>query len=140
MTASFQIHAIGRINKTEHTICLEVSESYQEGLLGLDQFSHILVFTWFHRNDSPENRRILRVHPRGNRSNPLTGVFATRSPVRPNLIGICTCRLLSVDGCTLRIDQIDALDNTPVIDIKPWISERPPVSDVKVPQWVRKGS
>lgn len=57
----------------------------RDGLLGLEQWSPIWVFHWFDRNDTPAKRSVLQVHPRGNPDNPLTGVFATRSPVRPNL-------------------------------------------------------
>ena len=73
---------------------------------------------WFHKNDTPVKRGILEVHPRANRENPLTGVFATHSPVRPNLIAITTCRILSVDGRFVTIDRIDAFDDTPILDLK----------------------
>jgi tRNA (Thr-GGU) A37 N-methylase len=61
----------------------------------------------------------LQVHPRGDPSNPLCGVFATRAPVRPNLIALSRCRVLSVQGSVIEIDDIDAMPDTPVLDIKP---------------------
>ena len=73
---------------------------------------------WFHENDTPEKRRTLKVHPRRNLGNPLTGVFATHSPMRPNLIAMTRCRLIAVDGLTLTVDAIDARPGSPVIDIK----------------------
>ncbi|UCF56354.1 MAG: SAM-dependent methyltransferase, partial [Deltaproteobacteria bacterium] len=64
-------------------------------------------------------------------ANPLTGVFATRSPVRPNPISVYTCRILSIDGNVIHIEKIDALDGTPVIDIKPYVPRLDSVSEVK---------
>jgi tRNA (Thr-GGU) A37 N-methylase len=77
------------------------------------------VLDWFDRNDTPEQRSILKVHPRGNPANPLRGVFATRAPVRPNLIVLNRVRILSVKGNGIEIDGIDAFADTPVLDIKP---------------------
>ena len=73
----------------------------------------------YHRNDTPIKRSILQVHPRGNPENPLRGVFATRAPVRPNLIALSRCRVLSVRDNLIEIDDIDAFADTPVLDIKP---------------------
>jgi tRNA (Thr-GGU) A37 N-methylase len=74
------------------------------------------------KSSSAANKRkeILQVHPRGNPENPLRGVFATRAPVRPNLIAISRCRVLSVEGRVIAIDDIDAFPDTPVLDIKPY--------------------
>ena len=85
---------------------------------------------------SAENRRILQVHPRRNPKNPLTGVFATRSPVRPNLIAMSTCRIESIQGTAIKIDDIDARDGTPVIDIKCYIPPDESLKNVHLPDWV----
>ena len=77
------------------------------------EWSHINVFYWFDKNDVPQKRRILRVHPRGDQRNPLAGVFACRAPVRPNLIALSVCRIVSVKGNLVNVDQIDAFDATP---------------------------
>ncbi|MCF7673879.1 MAG: TrmO family methyltransferase [Akkermansiaceae bacterium] len=69
-----------------------IFDPYVEGLLGLQEWSHVNVFYWFDQNDQPQKRGILRVHPRGDQANPLTGVFACRSPVRPNLIALSVSR------------------------------------------------
>jgi tRNA-Thr(GGU) m(6)t(6)A37 methyltransferase TsaA len=139
MKDTFRIHPIGIIHKDDQTAFIEVFETFQDGLFGLEQFSHIIVFSWFHKNDTPQKRRTLKVHPRGDKRNPLTGVFATRSPVRPNLIAISTCKILSFEGNIIRIDGIDSFDGTPVIDIKPCLSKDDAVMDIRVPQWVREG-
>ena len=109
---------IGHVRKPDDRTLIVLDESYQPGLLGLEGFSHIHVFWWFDRNDTPEKRSILQVHPRGNPDNPLTGVFATHSPVRPNLIAMTRCKIISVKGNVIEIEGIDAFPDTPVLDIK----------------------
>ncbi|MFC1813236.1 TrmO family methyltransferase [Thermodesulfobacteriota bacterium] len=92
---------------------------------------------WFHENDTPEKRRILQIHPRKDKNNPLTGVFGTHSPMRPNLIAISFCRKLSIQDNIIFIDQIDAFDGSPLIDIKPYIPVDELMSgDIKVSDWV----
>jgi len=138
ISKDFQIFSIGVIKKTKHTTIIEIYKKYEDALLGLHQFSHVIVCYWFHKNDTAEKRNILQVHPRGDRRNPLTGVFATRSPVRPNLIGISICKILSIDGNIIHIDKIDALDGSPVIDLKPYIPRDDSIPDARVPEWVKK--
>ncbi len=136
MTGTCHLYPIGRVRKAADRINIDIDPEFRDGLLGLDGFSHIIVCYWFHENDNPENRRILQVHPRKKASNPLTGVFATHAPVRPNLIGITTCRVVSVTGTTIQIDQIDARDGSPVIDIKCYIPDPLKPSAVTVPDWI----
>lgn len=138
MEDSFQIFPVGMIKKRDKSVTIEIYHEYEDALLGLSQYSHILVFSWFHKSNTSEKRSTLRVHPRGNRANPLTGVFATRSPVRPNPISVYTCRILSIDGNVIHIEKIDALDGTPVIDIKPYVPRLDSVLDAKMPRWVEK--
>jgi tRNA (Thr-GGU) A37 N-methylase len=80
-------------------------------------------------------RAILQVHPRGNLQNPLTGVFACRSPVRPNLIALSLCKIVSVRGNVVEIDKIDAAENSPILDLKPFAPGQDSASDVSVPKW-----
>jgi tRNA-Thr(GGU) m(6)t(6)A37 methyltransferase TsaA len=94
------------------------------------------VIWWFDRNDNPEKRAVLRVHPRGDPKNPLTGVFATRSPARPNLIALTLCRIRSIRGNTVFVESIDAFDNTPVLDLKPYIPGSDGVERALVPSWI----
>ena len=136
MSQSFSIFPIGVVTRQDEKIWIEILDDYTDGLLGLDGFSHINVLFWFHENDNPEKRGILQVHPRREKQNPLTGVFATHSPARPNLIGLTRCRILSIEGNRIMIEDIDALDGTPVIDIKCYIPDSLAKSEVKVPEWV----
>ena len=138
MTTSdcFKLYPVGLIQKQADQTIITIRAAYKDALLGLEQFSHIMVCYWFHQNDTPEKRNTLRVYPRRNKSNPLSGVFATRAPLRPNLIAWSTCKLLAVDGLKLTIDKIDAFDATPVLDIKPFIPSRRSLAGVKTPDWL----
>jgi tRNA (Thr-GGU) A37 N-methylase len=75
-TMEFTMHPIGHVKKTEDRTLIVLDKKYEPGLLGLDGFSHVYVFWWFDKNDTPEKRATLQVHPRGDRKNPLTGVSA----------------------------------------------------------------
>ena len=136
MTETYSVHPVGLIRKTEDTACIEIFEAYRDAMLGLEGFSHIQVIFWFHDNDSPGHRGTLQVHPRNNPANPLTGVFATHSPRRPNLIGLTRCRIIGIDGTRIAIEAIDARDGSPVIDIKCFIPDADFPPDVRVPDWV----
>jgi tRNA-Thr(GGU) m(6)t(6)A37 methyltransferase TsaA len=116
---TYQLQPIGWVRKTDGRTTIELYEEYRPALLGVDALDSIWVLYWFDRNDSPAQRDILQVHPRGNPNNPLRGVFATRAPVRPNLIAMSRCRVLAVEGNVIVIDEIDAFADTPVLDIKP---------------------
>ncbi len=94
---------------------LEVDATIAEGLEGIAAGNEIILITWFHR----ARRDTLKVHPRGDKNRPLTGVFATRSPDRPNPLGLHRVKVLEVTGNKLKVGPIEAIDATPVIDIKP---------------------
>lgn len=115
----FEVRPIGWIRKADGRTTIEVERRYQPALLGVAELEGIWVLYWLDRNDTPERRSILQVHPRANSDNPLRGVFATRAPVRPNLIALSRCRVLSVRDNVIEIDDIDAFADTPVLDIKP---------------------
>jgi tRNA-Thr(GGU) m(6)t(6)A37 methyltransferase TsaA len=133
---SFVVCPVGRVHNRDSEVTIEIAPRYADALLGLEDFSHVWVIWWFDRNDNPQKRSVLRVHPRGNPRNPLTGVFATRSPARPNLIGMTLCRILAIEGRTIRVEHIDALDNTPVLDLKPYIPESDGDRRALVPPWI----
>jgi tRNA-Thr(GGU) m(6)t(6)A37 methyltransferase TsaA len=136
MQSEFRVYPVGLIRKKDDAAWIEIFAEYREAMLGLEGYSHIHVFFWFHENDTAELRRTLQVHPRKDPSNPLTGVFATHSPKRPNLIGLTRCRIRGVEGNRIAIDAIDARDGSPVIDIKCFIPDREPLADLRLPDWV----
>jgi tRNA-Thr(GGU) m(6)t(6)A37 methyltransferase TsaA len=118
-TPTFTVSPIGWIRKSGGKTFIVIDKRYQPALLGVDALKSLWVFYWFDRNDSPEKRAILQVHPRGDSSRPLRGVFATRSPFRPNLIAQTEVGVLAVRDNIIEIDGIDAYADTPVLDLKP---------------------
>jgi tRNA-Thr(GGU) m(6)t(6)A37 methyltransferase TsaA len=94
---------------------LEVNPTFQRALLGMAPGDEVIVLTWFHLAD----RDVLEVHPRGDPEAPIAGVFATRSPRRPNPVGLHRVTVREISGTRLRIGPIEAIDGTPVIDVKP---------------------
>lgn len=134
---SFKLVSIGVVEKPGKETRLRIHDDYVDGLLGLEEWSHLNVFYWFDKNDTPVQRGRLRVHPRGNQQNPLTGVFACRAPVRPNLIALSVCRILSVRGNLVMVDELDAFDGTPLLDLKPFIPADAPTEEARVPAWAR---
>ena len=133
----FTVHPIGHVQKTDGRTLIVLDKKYQPGLLGLDGFSHIQVIWWFDKNDTPQKRSILQVHPRGDQKNPLTGVFATRSPFRPNLIALSLCKIVSVKDNVVEVEKIDAFEGTPILDIKPYAPSQDSATGVKVPDWAK---
>jgi tRNA-Thr(GGU) m(6)t(6)A37 methyltransferase TsaA len=136
MNKDFHIFPIGTVKKNNKNAEIEIFDDFADGLLGLEGFSHIYVLYWFHENDTPQKRQILQVHPRGDKKNPLTGVFGTHSPVRPNLIALTLCEVLSIERNCIKIKDIDALEGSPVIDIKCYIPDTPGDPAYRVPGWV----
>jgi len=134
---TYSIYPVGTVSKTDNRTVLEILPAYHDALLGLKTFSHAIVLYWFDRNDEPSKRAILQVHPRADKRNPLRGVFATRAPVRPNLIGFSVCKILSIEDGKIVVDEIDALDRTPIIDIKPYIPQSDCVPGSSTPSWVK---
>jgi len=137
-TTEFKVHPIGQVRKSEDRTLIVLDKKYEPGLLGLDGYSHAYVFWWFDRNDTPRKRAVLQVHPMGNRDNPLTGVFATRSPVRPNLVALTLCKIVSVKEDVVEVEKIDAFDGTAIIDIKPFIPGYDSSDDAKIPEWLER--
>ncbi len=136
MATTFQLTPVGIIRKTETKSWIEIDALYLPALEGLEGFSHINVFFWFHENDHTAGRQVLKVHPRKDEANPLTGVFATHSPLRPNLIGLTLCRIEKIRPPIIVIDEIDAFDHTPVLDIKCHIPSSRSFDNLRLPNWV----
>jgi tRNA-Thr(GGU) m(6)t(6)A37 methyltransferase TsaA len=129
---------IGVVKKQGQRAWLEIYPEYAPGLLGLKNFSHLWVFYWFHENDTPERRQTLQVHPRRDPANPLTGVFACRSPERPNLIGFTACRIIRVEGNRVEVANLDARDGSPILDLKPYIPEGDAIPEAHTPEWLKR--
>ncbi len=112
-----------------------LNHEYVEALEGIDQFSHLIVVFWMHL--IPSNMRHLKkIHPRGRKEIPMRGVLATRTQYRPNPLGIKTVRLLERKENVLKVKGLDALDGTPLLDIKPYDPLYDGAPEAKVPKWI----
>lgn len=108
---------------------------WAEALEGITGFSHVWVLFCFSQSAPPES---LRTHPQGRADVPLVGRFATRSPSRPNPIGMTPVELLAVEGNCLRVRGLDAFDGTPVLDIKPYLPQGDSLLQARVPDWLTR--
>ncbi|AFK22188.1 tRNA (N6-threonylcarbamoyladenosine(37)-N6)-methyltransferase TrmO [Pyrococcus sp. ST04] len=114
----FSLIPIGYIRKEGPETWIEILPEFEEGLEGLEEGDWIKVIAWLHESDTSEKRKILKVHHHGDLRNPVVGVFATRSPVRPNPLALYAVRINRIEGRKLYIPPVDAYDGTPVVDIK----------------------
>jgi len=115
---------------------IEVVPELQSGLEGIEEFSHLLIVFVFHRR--PAGPQPLQVHPERRSDMPLVGVLATRSPRRPNPIGVTAVELLRREGNVLTVRGLDAIDSTPVLDIKPYLPRGDAQDEVRVPNWIKR--
>jgi tRNA-Thr(GGU) m(6)t(6)A37 methyltransferase TsaA len=135
---SFCLNPIGVVKKQEKHAYLAIYPEYAPALEGLEGFSHVWVFYWFHENDTLEQRQTLQVHPRRDPANPLTGVFACRSPERPNLIGFMACRIISVNNDVVEVADLDARSGSPILDLKPYIPNGDAFPEAHTPEWLKR--
>ncbi len=134
MESSYEVHPIGVVRSPlksrdeaprqgwlgAPSAWIELRDDVLDGLLGLEPGHELDVLTWLHLSE----RDILQVHPRGDHDAPLRGVFTTRAPVRPNPIGIHRVRVLTVEGHRIRVEPLEAVDGTPVIDLKAGLQQK----------------
>lgn len=130
---TYEIHAIGIIrseltdlanapkqgDEGGYEAWLELIPQVADGLVGIQVGDELIVLTWLHQSQ----RDVLQVRPRSDLNRPLTGVFATRSPARPNPIGLHRVSVLQIDGLRLSVAPLEAIDGTPIVDIKPVLSQ-----------------
>ena len=128
-----EAHRDTRWNKIESDIV--VDKKWRDALDGIAEFSHIWVIFYLDRVIPPDS---LRVRQMRRDDLPLVGRFATRAPSRPNPIGICAAQLLEVRGNRLRVRGLDALDGTPVLDLKPYLERGDAITGTRVGAWVRQ--
>jgi len=141
MSIKGKLHFIGVVEKArEHEAKVRIFPEFCAGLKGIEGFSHLIILYWIHLRDSEAERRTLLVFPRRHVLNVETGVFACRSPSRPNPIGLCVVELLKVEECTLIVNGLDAIEGSPIIDIKPYIPRADSVPNARVPEWTQQCS
>ena len=144
--SSFTVEPIGHVRSTRDAaidddwdavtavIELDADQLQPDATAGLDTFSHIEVVFLFHRVDTETVCRGSR-HPRGNTAWPTIGILAQRAKDRPNRIGLTTCKVLRVDGLRIEVSGLDAIDGTPVLDIKPVMAGFVARGEVREPSW-----
>lgn len=119
---------------------VRVFPEFCDAVRGVTGFSHLIVLYWIHLRDNEEERSVLQVVPRRHTADVEVGVFACRSPSRPNPIGLCVVELIEVGDCLLTVKGLDALAGSPIIDIKPYMPKSDCVPDARVPEWTGQGS
>jgi excinuclease ABC subunit A len=132
---SFRISPIGFVRREYGKVFLDIKYEYISGLKEIDNFSHIQVFWWFNKFDGELYRNILLCNPPYEA--PETGVFACRSPIRPNPIALTTVKILDLDfeKGLIYINNIDADSDSPIIDLKGYFPVCDRVKDFKIPKW-----
>lgn len=126
------------IRESHHAMSeIVIKKAMTQLLDGIEHYSHLVVLYWAHK--VPESSRILtRVHPMGRKENPLVGIFCTCSPARPNPVLMSVVRLRGKKKNILHVSGLDAVDGSPVIDIKPYVKEFYPQMEVRIPDWMQK--
>ncbi len=121
-------------NTEEAVIRIDGGRFTPDAIAGLDAFSHLEVIFHFHLADAEREHTAAR-RPRGNPDWPLVGIFAQRGKDRPNRLGVSRCWLLGIEGLDVRVRGLDAVDGTPVLDLKPYMAEFGPQGEVGQPAW-----
>jgi tRNA-Thr(GGU) m(6)t(6)A37 methyltransferase TsaA len=139
MKNSYQLSSIGQVRATAEGFYLQLEQPFRPALVGLDDFSYVNVLWWANLLDTPEQRAEVTCRKPYKSGPDTVGVFATRSPLRPNPVCVTTVALLYIDheAGRLYIPYIDAEDGTPVLDIKPYHPATDRIREVTVPNWCR---
>ena len=139
MPNRYMLEPIGEIHAVEDGFCLELNQKYSPALAGLDGFSYVNVLWWAHLGDKPEYRALLTCDTPYKNAPDTMGIFATRSPFRPNPIAITPVAVLHIDheNGKIYVPYIDAEDATPILDIKPYHPCSDRIKEVSVPEWCR---
>lgn len=134
---AFQMFPIGYIRRNNKHIELEIMEQYKPALKQLSHFSHVMVFWWAHKHDNEKSRGALQCKPPYAKGK-TTGVFATRAEYRPNPVAMTTCKILKADEANgvVTVADIDAYDDTPIVDLKGYFPVCDRVKQARIPEWL----
>lgn len=134
---TYQLHPIGTVRAGDDGFALEIDGPFRGALTGLEGFSHLNVLCWFHLFDGPEYRDITFAERPYRDAPDRLGIFATRSPIRPNPIALSPVRVRSIDveEGLVKVDYVDAEPGTPVLDLKPYHPAVDRIREVAVPAW-----
>ena len=129
--------AIAEYHRSQRDVSeIVIDGEWAELLTGIEEYSHLVVLYWAHGIPA-KSRSLRQVHPMGRKELPLVGIFCTRSPARPNPVLLSVVKLVEREGNVLRVTGLDAMDGSPVIDIKPYIREFYPQEEMTVPDWMK---
>ncbi|EEG75557.1 SAM-dependent methyltransferase [[Clostridium] hylemonae] len=133
----FEVRPVGKISSTEEGTCIKLERQYIPALTALDGFSHINVIWWFSEFDYEEARTVLETEQPYKKAPADMGIFATRSPIRPNPVALTVSEVIGIDyeNGVIDIAYTDADDGSPVLDIKPYTPSLDRVEDPHVPDW-----
>jgi tRNA-Thr(GGU) m(6)t(6)A37 methyltransferase TsaA len=135
-----KLRFIGVVEKPgEQEADIRIFKKYCTGLRGTEEYSHLIILYWFHLRDNEKDRKSLLVTPRVHALSIEKGVFACRSRSRPNPIGLCVTKLIKAKDCTLTVRGLDALEGSPIIDIKPYLPRADLFPNAHAPAWSKKG-
>ena len=137
MDTSIQIKPIGKVEASNNSSIIKIDEEYRDALIGLEDFSHANIIWWCHKLADPEFRQIYTAEKPYKTAPDILGIFSTRSPVRPNPIAITTVEIISIDkeSGIIKVANLDADDETPVLDIKSYYPSEERIKNVKLPDW-----
>tara|TARA_B100000315_G_scaffold255167_1_gene297881 strand:+ start:51 stop:485 length:435 start_codon:yes stop_codon:yes gene_type:complete len=135
-----EVYFIGEVESIKDDLTtIRIKKEYCEGLYRLSTFSHIIILYWFHNRDNQEHRSVLKVTPKMHKGAPEIGVFTSRSPSRINPIGLCVTELTSINGCILKVKGLDAIEGSPIVDIKPYLPRADSIPDARVQEYMQQG-
>ena len=127
-----------RVEQTKRNLCeIVISEEYVGLLEGIDKYSHIVILYWAHKVP-PSSRSLIKINPMGRREIPSQGIFATCSPARPNPVLMTVVKLCGRKDNVLTVSGLDAIDDSPVIDLKPYVSQLYPQEGVVIADWMQR--
>ena len=138
--ATKELRSIGVVERAEEQEArIRIFQEYCAGLKGIEEYSHLIILYWFHLRDSEKERQTLLVFPRRHEVNVEKGVFACRSTSRPNPIALCVVQLLKAENCVLTVKGLDALEGSPIVDIKPYLPRADSIPNAEAPPWTDVG-
>lgn len=136
--SNYSVFPIGFVVRSNEGTFLKILEKYRPAMKQLDKFSHLQVLCWAHKHDNEKSRNILDTTPPYGENPPITGVFATRAEYRPNPILLTTVKILAIDWKKgmIKINNIDVIDHTPIIDLKAYFPVCDRVKEALIPIWI----
>ena len=135
----FSIYSIGKVRRDDEGTYIELYDKYIPAIKELNHFSHVQVLWWADKHDNKKSRNIMQTTPPYGENPPVTGVFATRAEYRPNPIGLTVAKIeqINLDEGKIKVQNLDAFNNTSIIDLKAYFPVCDRVKDASIPSWIK---